>query len=116
MKAVAAAALILGALAIPTFAQEKSVEFVCSAPAGHTCQFAIKTTKGPVSFALPSGQKKKVEGVTPRADKYCVCDPGPVNETCTAPEVGKWCLGYWQDVVPGINSRLEVGGFSVAGN
>jgi hypothetical protein len=116
MRALAAAALLLGALATPAFAQEKAVEFVCSAPAGHTCQFGIKTAKGPVNFALPSGQKKVVEGVTPRADKYCVCDPGPVNETCTAPEVGKWCLGYWQDVVPGLNSRLEVGGFAVAGN
>jgi hypothetical protein len=104
MKTLAAAALVLGMLATPAFAQERTVEFVCLAPAGHTCQYVIKTAKGPVSFALPAGEKKMVPGITPRADKYCVCDPGPVNDSCTAPEVGKWCLGYWQDVDPGKNS------------
>lgn len=103
------------ALSAPAAAQEKTVEFVCLALSGHTCQFSVRTAKGPVDFALASGQRKAVPGITPKVDKYCVCDPGPVTADCTAPELGKWCLGYWADVVPGVNSRLEAPGISVAG-
>lgn len=103
---IAGAALLataLGGFAV-TSARADTVKFVCMAPAGHTCQYQIRTAQGPLNFSLPSGQKREVPGVTPRADKYCVCDPGPVSADCTAPQVGSWCLGYWADVVPGENS------------
>ena len=51
----------------------------CAAPAGHVCQFAIKTGGSQMTFALPSGERKEVASITPHADKYCVCDPGPVT-------------------------------------
>jgi hypothetical protein len=105
-KAMTRAALLavaLGALAA-TETRAETVKFVCLAPAGHTCQYQVRTAQGPLNFSLPSGQKREVSGVTPRADKYCVCDPGPVSPDCTAPQVGSWCLGYWADVVPGENS------------
>jgi hypothetical protein len=90
-----------------TFAQQ-TVTFLCNAPAGHVCQFSIKTTAGPIDFALPSGERKLVAGVTPHADKYCVCDPGPVTPDCTAPRLDHWCMGQWLDVDPGLNSENDV--------
>ncbi len=98
-----AAATVLGAVASAP-AQEKAVKFVCLAPAGHTCQYQVRTAQGPISFALPAGEKREVGGITPRTDTYCVCDPGPVTPDCTAPQLGSWCLGYWANVVPGENS------------
>ena len=89
-------------------AQEGTAHFVCLAPAGHVCQYVVQTGAGPISFALPSGERRVVAGITPRRDKYCVCDPGPVTPDCTAPQLGHWCLGYWADVVPGQNSQNRV--------
>lgn len=102
-----AAPILAAAAALPAHA-EKPVLFLCNAPAGHVCQFRINTAAGPIDFALPSGQKKEVAGVTPHADKYCVCDPGPVTPDCTAPQTGKWCLGQWLAVDPGQNSLNDV--------
>ena len=92
----------------PVLAQQ-TVTFLCNAPAGHVCQFSIKTGAGPIDFALPSGQRKEVSGVTPRADKYCVCDPGPVTPDCKAPQLDHWCMGQWLDVDAGLNSENDVG-------
>jgi hypothetical protein len=75
-----------------TLAQQ-TVTFLCAAPAGHVCQFAVQTGGSQVAFALPSGQRKEVPGITPHADKYCVCDPGPVTANCQAPRLDHWCLG-----------------------
>ena len=85
------------------WAQHKPATFVCLAPAGHICQFTVRTGASPMSFALPSGERKELAGITSGSDKYCVCDPGPVTSDCTAPEIGHWCLGFWADVVPGLN-------------
>jgi hypothetical protein len=60
-----------------------------------------------MTFALPSGERKEVANVTPHADKYCVCDPGPVTADCTAPQLGHWCLGSWLDVDTGQNSEND---------
>jgi hypothetical protein len=109
------AALALGMVGHSHSARAEEVSFVCSAPAGHVCQYTIRTAAGPVSFALPSGQRRNVPGITPRQDKFCVCDPGPVTDDCTAPQLGSWCLGYWADVVPGLNSRLDLKGPAFAG-
>src|SRR5271168_4902105 len=84
---------------------QQTVTFLCAAPAGHVCQFAVKTGGSQMTFALPSGERKEVASVTPHADKYCVCDPGPVTPDCTAPQLGHWCLGSWLDVVTGQNSE-----------
>jgi hypothetical protein len=91
-----------GASLQPVSAQQPAT-FLCLAPAGHVCQFAVRTGAGPISFALPSGERRELAGLTPVVDKYCVCDPGPVTPDCTAPQLGNWCLGYWADVVPGLN-------------
>ena len=61
-----------------------------------------------MAFALPSGQRKEVPGITPHADKYCVCDPGPVTPDCKAPRLDHWCMGSWLDVDTGLNSENEI--------
>lgn len=93
-------------LATPASAQQ-TVTFLCAAPAGHVCQFAVKTGGAQTTFALPSGERKELASITPHADKYCVCDPGPVTPDCTAPQLGHWCLGSWLDVDPGLNSEND---------
>jgi hypothetical protein len=86
-------------LALPANAQQalaqQTVTFLCAAPAGHVCQFAIQTGGSQVAFALPSGERKEVPGITPHSDKYCVCDPGPVTANCQAPRLdhGVWAPG-----------------------
>ena len=88
-------------------AAQQTVTFLCAAPAGHVCQFAVKTGGSQMTFALPSGERKEVASITPHADKYCVCDPGPVTADCTAPQLGHWCLGSWLDVDTGQNSEND---------
>ncbi len=95
-------------LAVPAQAQQ-TVTFLCAAPAGHVCQFAVQTGGTQVAFALPSGERKELPGVTPHADKYCVCDPGPVTPDCKAPRLDHWCMGSWLDVDPGLNSENDAG-------
>jgi hypothetical protein len=91
-----------------TLAQQ-TVTFLCAAPAGHVCQFAVQTGGSQIAFALPSGERKEVPGITPHADKYCVCDPGPVTPNCQAPQLDHWCMGSWLDVDTGLNSENEGG-------
>jgi hypothetical protein len=88
---------------------QQAVSFLCAAPAGHVCQFAVQTRGSQIAFALPSGERKEVQGITPHADKYCVCDPGPVTSNCRAPQIDHWCMGSWLDVDTGLNSENEVG-------
>jgi hypothetical protein len=88
---------------------QQPVTFLCAAPAGHVCQFAVKTGGAQTTFALPSGERKEVANITPHADKYCVCDPGPVTADCTAAQLGHWCLGAWLDVDTGLNSENDIG-------
>jgi hypothetical protein len=103
-------ALCLAPFCLATSASaQQTVTFLCAAPAGHVCQFAVKTGGSQTTFALPSGERKEVASITPHADKYCVCDPGPVTPDCTAPELGHWCLGAWLDVDPGLNSENDQG-------
>jgi len=87
---------------------QQTVTFLCAAPAGHVCQFAVQTGGSQMAFALPSGQRKEVPGITPHADKYCVCDPGPVTPDCKAPRLDHWCMGSWLDVDTGLNSENEI--------
>ena len=87
---------------------EQTVTFLCAAPAGHVCQFAVNTAGSQIAFALPSGERKEVPAITPHVDKYCVCDPGPVTPDCKAPQLDHWCMGSWLDVDPGLNSENEV--------
>src|SRR5271167_3028843 len=100
--------LASAASAQQTLAQQ-TVTFLCAAPTGHVCQFAIQTGGSQVAFALPSGKRKEVPGITPHADKYCVCDPGPVTPNCQAPRLDHWCMGSWLDVDTGLNSENNVG-------
>jgi hypothetical protein len=86
-----------------SLAQQQIVTFVCPVPAGHMCQFVVRTAASPISFALSSGERTELAGITPGIDKYCVCDPGPVTSDCTAPRIDHWCLGFWADVVLGPN-------------
>src|SRR5271157_1611821 len=88
---------------------QQTVTFLCAAPAGHVCQFAVQTGGSQKTFALPAGERKEVSGVTPHADKYCVCDPGPVTPDCKAPRLDHWCMGSWLDVDPGLNSEKDNG-------
>jgi hypothetical protein len=88
---------------------QQIVTFLCAAPTGHVCQFAVQTGGSQRAFALPSGDRKEVSGVMPHADKYCVCDPGPVTPDCKAPQLDHWCMGSWLDVVPGLNSENDTG-------
>jgi hypothetical protein len=85
------------------------VTFLCAAPAGHVCQYAVRTGGQQIAFALPSGERKEVAGITPHVDKYCVCDPGPVTPDCKAPRLDHWCLGSWVDVDTGLNSQNDIG-------
>ena len=48
-------------------------------------------------------------GISPHADKYCVCDPGPVTPDCKAPQLDHWCMGQWLDVDPGLNTENDTG-------
>jgi hypothetical protein len=100
--------LSAGSLAAAAQAQQ-TVTFLCAAPAGHVCQFAVQTAGSPISFSLPSGERKEVQGITPHADKYCVCDPDPVTPDCKAPQLDHWCMGQWLAVDPGLNSENDVG-------
>ena len=100
--------LAAGAHAQHRLAQQPPARFVCLAPAGHVCQFTVRTSGSEINFALPSGERTEVSGVTPYADKYCVCDPGPVTPDCKAPFLGYWCLGFWIDVTTGLNSENEI--------
>jgi hypothetical protein len=93
---------------------QQTVTFLCAAPAGHVCQFAVRTGGSQIAFALPSGERKELPGVTPHADKYCVCDPGPVTPDCQAPRLDHWCMGSWLDVDPGLNSENDSGKFQFA--
>ena len=88
---------------------QQTVTFLCAAPAGHVCQFAVKTAGSQIAFALPSGERKEIRSITPHADKYCVCDPGPVTQDCKAPELDHWCMGAWLDVDIGLNSENDSG-------
>ena len=88
---------------------QQTVTFLCAAPAGHVCQFAVQTGGSQMAFALPSGERKEVPGITPHADKYCVCDPGPVTPDCKAPQLDHWCMGSWLDVDTGLNSENDRG-------
>jgi hypothetical protein len=88
---------------------EQTVTFLCAAPAGHVCQFAVQTGGSQIAFGLPSGERKEVPGITPHTDKYCVCDPGPVTDNCQAPQLDHWCMGAWLDVDTGLNSENDGG-------
>src|SRR5271169_4455349 len=87
---------------------QQTATFLCAAPAGHVCKFAVQTGGSQVAFALPSGERKEVSGITPHADKYCVCDPGPVTPDCKAPQLDHWCMGSWLDVDTGLNSQNDI--------
>jgi len=101
---------VAGPACLPNAAQaQQTVTFLCAAPAGHVCQFAVQTGGSQMTFALPSGARKEVAGVAPHADKYCVCDPGPVTPDCKAPQLDHCCMGAWLDVVPGLNSKNDHG-------
>ena len=92
--------LATAATAEQTLAQQ-TVTFLCAAPTGHVCQFAVQTGGSQINFALPSGERKEAPGVTPHADKYCVCDPGPVTLTARRPS---WIIGAW---APGLTSMPD---------
>ena len=106
--AVALCATLPACLATAAHAQQTAT-FLCLAPGGHVCQFAVKTGGSQMNFALPSGERKEVPGITVHADKYCVCDPGPVTPDCKAPRLDHWCLGSWVDVDSGVNSQNDTG-------
>ena len=107
---LAAALCAAGLACLPSAAQaQQTVTFLCLAPAGHVCQYAVRTAGSQIDFALPSGERKEVPGVTPHSDKYCVCDPGPVTPDCRAPRLDHWCIGSWLDVDAGTNSENDVG-------
>ena len=100
-----AALCVVGPACLPSAAHaQQTVTFLCAAPAGHVCQYAVQTGGSQITFALPSGQRKEVPGITPHSDKYCVCDPGPVTPDCKAPQLDHWCMGQWLDVDSGVNS------------
>ncbi len=86
---------------------QQTVTFLCAAPTGHVCQFAVQTGGSQMAFALPSGERKEVPGITPHADKYCVCDPGR-SRRLQAP-LDHWCMGSWLDVDTGLNSENDLG-------
>ena len=107
---LATALCAAGLASLPTDSHaQQTVTFLCLAPAGHVCQYAVRTAGSQITFALPSGERKEVPGVTPHADKYCVCDPGPVTPDCRAPRLDHWCIGSWLDVDAGTNSENDTG-------
>jgi hypothetical protein len=61
------------------FAQaQEPMQFGCDAPTGKTCYFSIQFASGGVrSFALPSGRKTVVSGVTAGRDAYLVSLDAP---------------------------------------
>jgi hypothetical protein len=99
-------------------AAQGAVSFTCVAPAGHVCQFAVRTGGGQMNFPLPSGETKEVSGLVPHVDTYCVCDPGPVTPDCKQPRLDLWCLGSWSEVQPGVNTQNDIDdrGFAIRGS
>src|SRR5208337_4276763 len=73
---------------------QQTVTFLCAAPAGHVCQFAVQTAGSQMAFALPSGERKEVPGITPDGK---------------APRLDHWCMGSWLDVDTGLNSENDQG-------
>src|SRR5208282_1957234 len=107
---LSAALCVISPLCLATAANaQQTVTFLCAAPAGHVCQFAVQTGGSQMNFALPAGERKEVHGVTPHADKYCVCDPGPVTPDCMSPLLVHWCMGSWLVFEPGLNSEKDNG-------
>jgi len=105
---LSAALCAIGAACLATGAQaQQTVTFLCLAPTGHVCHYAVQTGGQQIAFALASGERKEVPGITPHADKYCVCDPGPVTPDCKAPRLDHWCMGQWLDVDSGVNSEND---------
>ena len=102
---VALPAYLALAVSAPGAMAQQAATFICLAPAGHVCQFAVQTGGSQVDFALPSGERKEVPSITLHADKYCVCDPGPVTPDCKAPRLDHWCLGSWVEVEYGAQLR-----------
>jgi hypothetical protein len=107
LSATLLACLAAGASAQQKLAQQ-AVTFTCLAPAGHVCQFGVRTGGGQINFALPSGGNKEMPGITPHADTYCICDPGPLTPDCKEPRLDHWCLGSWLEVQPGVNSENDI--------
>jgi hypothetical protein len=112
LSAALCAATSIGAAS--SASAQQTVTFLCAAPAGHVCQFAVQTGGSQMAFALPSGERKEVSGITPHTDNYCVCDPGPVTPDCKAPQLDHWCMGSWLDVDTGLNSENDPGMNSLA--
>ena len=82
---MASAPLTLVASAQQILAQQNA-QFLCLAPAGHVCQFEVRTEAGAIDFSLASGERHEVAGITPYRNKYCVCDPGPCYRGLHAPD------------------------------
>ena len=72
------------------------------------CGISASIARARSMNALAAAERKEVPGVTPHADKYCVCDPGPVTPDCKAPQLDHWRLGQWLDVDSGVNSENDV--------
>jgi hypothetical protein len=107
-RILALSTLLLAAGCARNALAQQAVTFTCLAPAGHVCQFGVRTAGRQINFALPSGGKQEMPGLTPHADRYCICDPGPVTPDCKQPRLDLWCLGSWQEVQPGVNSENEI--------
>ncbi len=115
MSAVLLAATTVG----PRYAKAQELaSFTCIAPAGHVCQFTVRTGGGRMDFALPSGGTKEAPGLVPHVDTYCVCDPGPVTPDCKQPRLDLWCSGSWSEVQPGVNTQNDIANhrFAIGGS
>src|ERR1700722_4542418 len=101
---LASIVFISGAAGAQQTDNQQTVTFDCASPAGHTCQFGVRTKAGTVlNFGLSSGDVHQLSGIVPGEDTYCVCDPTPVTADCKAPDPKNWCSGSWRPVTAGIN-------------
>jgi hypothetical protein len=73
----AAACYVLSAFLAPPMSAHECARLLCLAPAGHICQFEVRTPGGPIEFALPSGERKEVAGVTRAATNIALAIPVP---------------------------------------
>ena len=71
---------------------QQTVTFLCAAPAGHVCQFAVQTGGSQMAFALPSGERKEVPESRRTPTNTASATRVRLRPTAKRPS---WTIGAW---------------------